>query len=384
MKVEVSKRELLKSLAVVSHTVGSSEASGAQAYTTHFFFEAVEEEGKEPFLRTRTANGYLTSMAPVEATLTLDKHNSFTVESKRLRAWLSAVPDNVAITFEFDGAVVSAEIPRGSQEFQSLNPDRFPIPNESGMKETGKTTAARLKRALLFAGNFVSPDTENNARWAVTEARDGLLLAGVGSRAVSTAQIQGLEKCTFRVLGKDVSSMAQFLKHGGEEDVIQIIEGPRGVVFVRPDGAFIREAKYQSAFPPLKVGKYDPPLTWIINKALLKKGVKFLVAGAPTKEDRLRFRRKRPGTKDKTLILSMKATTGREKELEIDAFDIQGELDLPADGFHLSYPYLQGVLSVWEGDNVNMGLRLVGKGGTALFQEEQSGDQFLVAMGWLK
>lgn len=309
---------------------------------------------------------------------------AFTIEGKRLRKWVDAVPD-VALTFEFDGKVVKATAPgKGTQKFESLNPDNWPYWDKVLEKADHVTSidAARLAAALDHCRQFASTQENRNPELCVCECKDGVL-ASTDKIAAAFVTVQGLEKSSMRVHVKDAPNILSFL--GSAQGNVDVLEGDTNLFFRRADGCVYGETKFQAQFPNFSRPGDADMYWWDLQVEDLKSGIPFLSSGAAWEDNRLYFNRE-----DDTgpVQISMMTTSGSITSVDVtcqDSGKTDGAEPLPKDGFVLSHPLLTKVLSSYQGETIRLGINFRQKGGYVRVVDQRfNGDEYLTILAWLR
>lgn len=381
MKIQVAKQDLDNALSVALTSISTT---GSDLSTHCLFRPSPDDNTKAEVL---TYNSRCFSRCPFVGTIEGDK--PFTVEGKRLKKWMNAVPD-VALTFESDGAVVKATAPgRGTQKFQSLNPDNWPY--WDSLVEKAETTysidSVRLAAALDHARQFTSDQENRNPELCVCEARDGTLIA-TDKIAATFIQVSGLEKSSMRVHAKDAGSILSFLST--IEGEVEVFEEETNLFLRRKDGTIYGESRFQAKFPTFSQPPDEDMHWWELRVEDLKSGIPFLASGAAWEDNRLHFNR----TGDGPISISMMSTAGSMTSIDIECVDSgkgDGAEDLPSDGFVLSHPLLTKVLAPCKDETVRFGINFRQKGGYIRlsdhrFQSEDGsgGDSYVTILAWLR
>ncbi|OHD26978.1 MAG: hypothetical protein A2Y38_08155 [Spirochaetes bacterium GWB1_59_5] len=390
MKFQVAKRDLEEALKVVLPSLSSSGSD----LSTHFLFRFRPDlpAGADPVVEVLTYSGRIFSSAPVKAKVLDQTQTAFSIEGRRLKKWLAVVPD-AALEFGFDGTVVAAKAPRGTQKFPSLDPTQFPPWDKqiAEAKVTATLSAKRLAVALDYAKRFVSDKEGTEPNLCVVEVKKGLLYA-TDRRAITLVRAAGLENAGFRIHGKSLGGFQTFLGTFPSDTDVSILEHDRSVFMRRGDGAVFGEALFQARFPDLNVNMDEANHhSWAIGREDVLECIGFLTAGAADEDTRLRVNQ-RGGQ----VVLAMTNQTGDDTELLLDPKEMTSDATatpLPASGFLLNSECLTRILSAWKTqDDVRVGINLMqqtqnGKSvlrGYLRFANELDGDKFLTIHAWLR
>ena len=385
MKIEVTKRDL----EVALNTANVGVAGTGADMTTHFIFRHVD--GRVEVLAN---NGRLGVSSPLICNSQLSSDvDSFTVEAKRMKSWLSAVSDGV-LTLEFDESDrrVVAKSPRGSITLNSLDPKNFPYwDNDFSSTEQGYSLKSKqLMGALNHVKLFVYEKDTKEPRLSVVEVKeteDGRILESTDRAALGMVKLAALQdQGAFRIHNKDLGNVLAFLNTIGDEPV-EIREHDKRTFFVRGDGALLNVGRPKHAFPDFKVGSGDEadPYAWTFQTELLKSSIRALVAGAPREESKIHFALDR----NQVAISMPSATTGRNTyQLELLESTNTEDKDFPEDGFTVPYEHLLKILNQYKSESVTVGLSPRygdnGKvrGGHCRFQEMRGENQYSVILVW--
>jgi len=394
MKIKAAKCDLEAALTVVNPSMAGTGGD----LTTHYLFRKHKDDGKAEVL---TYSGRIYAGCPFVAEVELDDEdgavNAFTIEGKRLRSWLGAVPD-AALSFAFDQKTkkVKAKAPNGTQTFQSLDPDNFPYWDDrlKEAEEAATFPAHRLHAALNYARLFASVDESRTPELCVCEVRDGGMAATNKVSAV-VIQMPGFKDASLRVHVKDAATILSFLGTIGTGDVVAHTHD-RCVFFVRADGAIQVEGRLIVDFPNFKAPTGDDQRSWTVKVSDLKNCIAFLTSGAAWEDNRLHFTR--PDS-DGPVVVSMLNTTGTRTKYEVgcpESGEGENVPDLPADGFVLAHEPLTKMLDACEEDTIRLGVNVRGQqaGGYLRYVSERFGvegdaeavepDTYLTLLPWLK
>lgn len=381
MKLQVAKRDLEAALQVVSNSLNTSGSD----LTSHIVFRS-QGEGVEVL----TFTGRLFSSAPVKCVADVQKVKSFTVEGSRLLQWIGAVGDTALdLWFDPEKKVVTAKAPKGSMEFQSLDPSNFPYWDAiwPDVVEKGKVKADQLAAALSYGRQFVFDKETKKPELCVLECRDGLLWA-TDQKAVTLVEVPGIGESTLRIHRNDAGAVMKFLGVCGDQEVTLLEHdrqtGSGHLLFKRADGAVFGQTRFQAKFPTLSVDRDTPsPLWWKVAKSEILGGIPFLTSGAAKEDNGLFFNRPDPSG---PVRMGMKAMTGAQMDIDIPVIecDAQDGVSLPPGGFTLDYKDIQKVLGSWEQEAVTFGIHIHGNNGYVRFREVRDGVDFTTVCAWLR
>lgn len=377
MKLQVAKRDLENALQVVTNSMTTNGTD----ISSHLVFRADKDDNVEVF----TFSGRLFGSAPVKCVVDSSADRSFTVEGARLIQWVRSVSD-AALDMDFDPEtkVVTATAPKGSMEFQSLDPASFPFWDEMwpDVTEKGTVKAAKLAAGVSYARGFVFDKETKRPELCLIECRDGLLFA-TDQKAITLVEVGGLEESTLRLHRNDVGAVLKFLGTCGDGDVV-LMEHARSLLFKRADGAVFGESRVLTQYPPLNIDREDDnPIWWKVAKAEILEAIPFLSSGAAKEDNRLFFTRP---TDDGPVNLSMKAMTGNHMGIDIKVGESgsDGKTVLNPAGFMLDHNDLQRVLGQWSADVVLFGIHIKGNLGFVRFREERDDVDYTSVLAWLK
>jgi hypothetical protein len=309
----------------------------------------------------------------------------FTIEAKRLDLWLETIGDGMDVSLSFDGAVVTAEAPRGRILFQSLDPTTFPWWDallESAV-ETATVQADILHAALSHAKAFVCTHEHTHPQLCMAAARDGVLYA-TDTMGATAIDVPGLAGSNIRIHGKDIPAAMQFLASFGGADVL-LRECDKAQFFVHADGAVFGESRPRDQFPKLNIKDEGWNQSWKIDVAEALVAMQFLSSGASWDDNRLVMEREGDGS----VVLSMTSTNGKTltqdlgADLQIDEGDAEADRD--DYGFSISHRHLTSLLGLHGSSEIEMRCKKAPKGGWIIVQEEPT-PAFIkrTAISWLK
>lgn len=375
--IKIAKSDFESALKVVGNTV----TAGGSDISTHYLFRVAG--GKLSLL---SYSGRVFSSCPVVATSDTEE-TLFTAEAWRIGAMLNATPNNTVLTLIQNGSEVKVQTDRGKIELSSLDPSLFPFWDTilGEAKETAKISADRLKKAYAHARMFVSTDEQRSPHLCVAEFREGCLYS-TDQTGVSTIRVQGMEKSSLRVHGKDIGNLISFLDSAKGQDVT-ILEHERALFVVRADGAVFGETVFSHPFPAFSVSwELADDHTWEFFTEEFANNVRFLISGAAKGDPKILLAPK-VGVKGATM--TMTSVGGKPMTVDLPLQN-QSSLDeaaaLPEGGFHISHPHFTLTLGDFDGSLVSIGISKRGKGGGGWVRvrEDRGGDIFLTTIAWIK
>jgi len=378
VKVVVAKNDLNAALQIVSTSI----ASKGMEIESHYVFRAVEDGHVEVL----TTSGRVFSSAKFVAKVEdADTYKAFTIEGWRLKKWLGSVGD-VALSFTFDGTLVTAAEPKGTNEFQSLDPGLFPYWDNhlQEAKSIATVKAYRLHNVFSYLKQFMNSDEGGNPGLCVTEVRNGLFYAATDT-SITTVAVEPFKDSTLRVHGKDIPTLQKFLAQAGDEDV-EVLEYDQGVFFRRASGPVFGEARYRSPFPNVRPPKSDDadPHWWTVSCAEMDTSLKAVEASAAREDNRVWLR-----PLNGKVQISMLSPNGRHQKRVLECSDsgtTDGALPIPTDGFAIDQVTIDRVLSHYEGDAIRLGITTKSEApqtGFVKVTEKRGEDQFLTCAAWL-
>lgn len=398
MQFTVAKRDLESALSVVAGPL----ATGGSDISTHYLFRETDRGVEVLTFGTR-----LFGSCPLVAKVGpgSDGKGAFTIEAKRLKAWLGAVGD-AALEFTQDGGDVVAVAPKGSQTFQSLDPSKYPFWDKmlQAAESTAKVDASRVLAAVDYSRLFASDRESTEPHLCVSELsplqkstddagnpveeRLKGFFQSTNKMALSLVQVAGLEEATLRLHFKEAPKLVTYLSTFGTGEV-EILEHERAYFFRRGDGAVFGCTRFLVNYPTFKISMDDEPhRVWTFSKDELEEAIQFLEAGAAWEDNRLRFQK---GAGDNEVILSMASLTGKTTELSVNALSVADQSDipeLPSGGFAIDSAGIKKVLKWWSNDEVQVGVTVREvrgqKFGFMRFYAEREGDKFLTILAWLR
>lgn len=384
MKFQVAKQDLDAAIAAVSNSISSApDISG------HFLFRRIA--GDDKHVEVRTYSGRLYSGCPFVAAVSGDG-TEFTVEGKRLKAFLGSV-DDCALTFDADtkGLVAVTAPGMGIQHFQGVDPTPFPHWDHllTKAKVTATISAERLSAAIAYARPFASTDEAKTPHLCVCEVRNGVLAASNSSFGAGTyLSVPLLKEATLRVHVKDIGAILTFL--GRVEGDVEIRETDRVAFYLRGDGALLGESRLNVEFPKIKTPPPTDDHVWKIDTARALKALPFLKSGAS--DENLRVRLSRPDP-DGPIKFSMLSKPGKSSEVDVTcsgSSSVPGAVPLP-DAFHVGFSPLLKLLELHrEAPEITLGITARPPVGGYLrvvddrFTEGSDPDQYVTIVAWLQ
>jgi len=379
MKVTVAKSDLESALAITSNTVAAS----GDNINADFIFRHVDGE-----IEVLSYNESFFSGSPmicrVEGLDDDNRHNQFTIESKRLRRWVGAVDDS-ALVFEHHRGVVKATSPRGSVKFRSKDPTSFPFWDKTleEAKTTAKIQSSDLAAALGYAKHFVSKNETMEPHLCNCQFRGGALLATDGASCVRVT-VPGMEESSLRVPGREIGKSCKFLDVVGCE--VEIYEHSRGFFLRSPDGRLFGSERQGKDFP--KMGRVASAFSnahqkWTFDKSEMLTALDILSSSANYEDN---WRRSTYRVEGSFIEMSLVSATGDTVSLSVPLLELEentAEGTLPDKGFTLNYEYLTKIVSQYSGDRVVMGVSSQNKGGWVSFCEEIGDSKRLTVLSWV-
>jgi len=371
--IKIAKSDLEAALKVAGNTVGNADLAG------HYLFRVLG--GKLTIL---SQNNRVFSSCPVVASSDEDDV-SFTVEAWRISSVVGATPNNSVLSFEPKNGEVRVVTDRGKIDLSSLDPSKFPFWDSilASANETAVIPADRLKSAFAHARMFVSSDEQQSPQLCVAEFREGVLYS-TDKVAVSCIKVEGMEKSSLRVHGKDIGALTTFLDSAKGPDVV-ILEHERAFFVKRSDGAIFGETLFASKFPTLNGVAWDQSdeYTWDIFREEFDSNVDLLLSGAQRGETKLSI-----ALRDGKLVMGMTAVSG--KQMAVDLIPQKSEVkdgagELPEDGFVVSHTHLTTTLGSHSSNLVRVGASAIPKkGGWVRVQDKRGPDTYLTTISWIK
>jgi DNA polymerase III sliding clamp (beta) subunit (PCNA family) len=384
MKIEVAKPDLEAALSVVAVATASSGSDGRNLSGHYVFRYTAKTDTVEVFGSNIRSLGCSMPLAGCQCTAEEDVAG--TVEAWRLSKWLSAVQDAV-LTLEWSDGRVRATGPKGSVSFSSLDPEEFPF-WDSTLEASGESVlinAKRLHSALSHTRLFISDKETTTPKLAVTEMKDGSLRS-TDKGALAVVSLQGLEKSTIRIHGKNLGQVLNFVGSCDDES-IGIREHEKSLFLVREDGGVMTISRPNHAFPDVPFPPNEDPHRFTLRADDLKSAIGALAASASKEDTRITVR-----LNGDMVHLSMTSHSGEVSELHLEAQEHHegGEdaIPIPEKGFDLSYPYLIKILGQWQNDTIEFGLNPRvdndgnARGGDVRVRDVRHGDDYLTMLVW--
>jgi DNA polymerase III sliding clamp (beta) subunit (PCNA family) len=396
IEIQVAKQYLEKALSVVGPGLAKEDTLSG-----HFIFRVKDGEAE-----VLTQNGRVFGSCPIVCQCGED--GGFTVEAKRLKQWLRSVSDDALTLRAKDDGEVEVVAPEGELYFQSLDPAVFPYWDKL-LKKIGKAQkkreaaleagdddppkqvsfqieAKRLASALTYIRNFVSDRETVVPHLCVAEMVKGHLMA-TNSATAAAIEIQGLEDSTLRIHRQDISATVGFLGLAGDE-VIEVLESDRAVLFRRSDGSMFGVSRTTDAFPNLDLTQFEEVENWWeLAPDEVKRAIQYIRSAADKEDTDLHFE-----DEDDNISLWMPAFHSKKKakswpiECVGRAKDDDGE-NVPVEPFRLNLEILTMVLASWEGKTARFDLYPPSdtrKGGFIRGQETRNGDVYSTILTFLR
>jgi len=376
MKLTFAKSDLENALRVPSLTVGADKNEISSQYI-------FREVGGVFEILSYNGPTFSSSRLVCQSSSEAGEVSSFTIPSKRLRMWLSAVEDS-SLVFDFDGEKVTATCPRGSVIFQSMDPSEFPYWDEDmeSASKVAEVSSSLLREAVMYARLFVSENESQEPRLCNMQFQEGFLYATNDASGVEIS-IEGMEKCTSRLRGKNTGTLSKFLSFC---ETVSIYEHDEGTIFVADTGSVLGEEKPSHDFPKILLGaaQRSPKNYWVFDKEEMLTCIKILTASADWQEElkiRLTLRKVQ-----ENIVMSMKSSSGEDVELKIPCIESESDEeaeDLPKKGFPISAKALARVFPQTWGNEIKVGLAERSPGGFLSLEEKKEGMKRLTVLGWI-
>jgi len=393
MKIQVAKQDLVAALQAVGPSLGSGNPGDI---SNHFLFRVVRQKDDSWKAQVLTYTGQLCAMSPFVSNVEIEDSEvddnkvkgghwpAFTIEGKRLKTLLKTFSP-AALTLDHEGAKTKVSAPRGTQVFESLDPLRYPVWDNTLEAATSIATvpADALGKAFSWVRLFVSDDEASRPDLCIFESREGIIRSSNRYGAVLVTVPQ-MEKSTLRVHGKDAGALIEFLSKGAGGEV-EVLECDRALYLRRSDGAVFGEYRYNVKFPEnnkLGMIKKDPQW-WDVPIADFDTALQFLRAGASNDDNRLRFK---AGTIKGTIALEMERAYGGEHATQAIPCEMGSEdgAQLRDKGFLVDHTLLAKVLGVAQGETLRFGIHQRKKSGFLRFGFAEEGVVCQMILAWLK
>lgn len=371
MKFVIAKSDFDDALKTVSPTL-----SGGDDVRSHFLFRCSEKE-----IEILSAGGTSFSMTPLVGVKVEEYGESFTVEGKRLRNWLSVVDEGQTITVTFDPETryTTFSEKRGSQKFASLDPSLFPSWDKQlqDSKKTMVISAERLRNALDHAKDFVYADSDR-AILNVAEFKSGELRSS-NILCLSSVAVEGSEECTSRFYQKNIGPAIKFLSLFGDADV-EILEHEMMSFIKTPEGALFGETGWSAKFPDISIPSQDPSDVWRVSRDEVRKAFAWLKAGAQKDDDRVILSRN-----GDVVNAEMVSLTGESIQYEIGCPEHTGDgSDLPEGGVPVPSDWLVKSMESSGDDMVSLEIIPIEPAGVIRVTTSRGPDKFQTFVGWKK
>jgi len=389
MKIQMAKKDLEAALKVVNPALGSG--GGSDEVMTHYVFRVLEDEDGNWGTEVLTYGGRLCAKAPIISKVERadDDPTMFTVEGFRLKGFLGPADDLFTLELKDKSTVVYHGSFDEAPEFQSLNPDKYPLWDKglAAAKKIGSVSAAVLRKSFQWARLFTLDDEVRRPDLCVFESRKGQIYS-TNTKTVVLVTVPGLEESKMRVHGADAVKILSFLDVAGEGEV-DVLESDAALYLKRSDGAVFGESRFSSKFPKsLTLGKVaSDPLWWEVEVKALQEIMTQLLAVASTTDNRLRFQDAPDGSD--AVRISMVLDSGKGSAAKIlPKLKLGGDdkaKPLRKNGFALDHNELKQLLSAHTGDTIRFGIhqREDKPAGFVRFSYEE-GAACQIILAWLK
>lgn len=396
----VTQENLDRALGAVKGSVNTNALAGD--ISSHYLFRLVVEEGNQVLnILTYTGRLFSKGVLPhdpekmhVEASLEEigEGKVAFTIEAKRLDTWISSLGESdVRFTFEGAKEPVTISSVKGTQTFQSLDPEVYPYWDKLLLKAELQTTldALRFASALDFSKGFVSDQETKTPTLCVCESYapnpeleedpKASLLYASDRRSMSMVKMDALHDAHIRVFFRDIPKLLGFLRTTKtfEDQTVELLKHERAMLYRRADGSVLGCSLYEATFPTLNVSlDADIQHTVGFSKQEMSSALSFLSAGSAWEDVELHFH-----LEDSSINLSMSSMTGKETTISIPC-----TLDPPPDAplvFKLDRFKIQRVLQKSPEDEISMQIISTGKAHYTRFLHKIEEDTFAVILAWL-
>ena len=384
MKFQVAKQDLEKALKAVGNSL-----SGAPDLSGHFLFRHLPNAGDR--IEIRTYSGRLYSGAPCVAQVEGDDA-SFTIEGSRLKSLLGVI-DDCALDFDFDGTVVTLNVPGlGAQTFESLDAEAFPHWDATlaKAKTTSKMPVGRLVSALTYCRPFISVKENEAPHLSVCEVHEGVLGASRQDEGAGVyLAVPLLKDSTLRIQVKDLNAVLAFLVDA--EGEVEVKETEKYAFFLTSDGSIFGSSRYLAEYPSTKIPPDGDQHWWKINVARALKALPFLKSGSDKENVRVRLTRPDP---DGPIMFQMLSKTGRMTSVPVPCIESGSQDDaqaLPPNGFSMGYNPLLKLLELHR-DQETLTLGVNRRGNTtgyikvveSKFGNNADSDKYVTVLIWLQ
>jgi len=377
MKIIVAKNDLEEAL----HVAGIGRGKVEGDLSAHYVFR-IRDGGVE--ILSQNKNRICMRVPLNGCTSEGDDGSAMTLEGWRLEKWLKGVRNtNQALELSSDGngkGELKAE--RTTITVQGLDPTLFPFFDEQ-LEEAQKTTtmtASKLSSAFSYAQHFIFSEETTKPEISQVEVMNSHLWA-TDKKSVTLISSENFGPSAFRVHGKDVPLVAQFLSHGEDNDV-EIKEHNRAVFFKRADGFVMCVTRPIAEFPSLNVKPDgDDDASWEVDCGELSSGIKCLEATAPRDNNVFCFSFSKDRDK---VVMSVDSAAGSRDEYDLECISKENIDAIPDEGFFLNYSYLEKIMAHFPSmETLKLGINKRGKGGFVCFRNGSGEDlNYATVMVW--
>jgi len=374
MKITVAKQDMEKALQVAGIGIAGSGAD----LSTHFIFRIRDKK-----VEILSSNQRICTAVFLNCQYEADEDEAMTIEGWRLLRWLGGTLE-AALVFEDDGAEIKAASPRNTIRMKGLDAAKFPYWDKtlSEAKEVGTISSDRLASALKYASHFISDKDTTRPEISQAEMIDGCLWA-TDKKAVTLIALEGLDKSSFRINGKDIGAVLKFLSLAETGDV-SVLEHERMVIFRRDDDAMVGAARPIPEFPSLNMKK-DTKVEghWEVTTADLLEGFQCLSASSDKDDTRVQFAF---DPKKEQIVMSVASSAGGRDQHVVDCVSHENVTSDFEAGFEVDYPYISDIIGHFGGDTLTFGLIKKRKGGYIRFAhtvgDDKITDEFVTVVVW--
>lgn len=374
MKIQVAKRDLEHALKVTS--VALAKKGGLES---HFIVRYKDDK-----VQVLTANQQMLASSPLPCTPS-GKEGAFTLEGWRVQRWLQGVED-VALTLEDKGSLVTASSPAGTVRWAGLDPSVFPYWDKGLAKAEVKTkvSAGRLWAAVSHAKDFIYEQESVAPHLALTEVQDGCLKA-TDLVAMAFVESDALANSNLRIHLKTVGSVLSYLSSLGDGDV-ELLENAGTLFFRGSDDSLFGVSVPLDEFPPVPMDKSEKAdTTLVIKTAGLRRAMTILSTASSKDNKKIRFLW---DSTHERVELAVDSDAGDLDKVPVPVVSATDADNFPEEGFAFSIPHLEQIIDKSPTDTLQFDLvKKVNKQGdpTGLvrFLWEAHGDTYLTAVLWL-
>lgn len=268
MKITVLTKDLRRALRIVSTTCQESSKDNS----SHVLFK-IEDGG----LTLNSSYSKIFSRANVSMEEECTEEFSFTVETKRLKNWLS-VCDESTVSFTYDPSTleVTASNAMGDVAFISKDPTSFPdwsyLWDDFMMEEV--VSCDHLREAVKYIKNFIYTNDTTRPEFCVAESDQGYLY-GTDLQSVVSVNIEGMTSSSLRIHNKTANPLVKFLDMNKATNVT-IYGHPRAYLIMAEDGSLFGEMKVTKPYGGPKHNNVDAQQTISFSRESFNKAVKHL------------------------------------------------------------------------------------------------------------